>query len=103
MKQQTKNTDVNPDLKHDTLEFAAPTEGEDVLDTDDPAYEEEGITAEELDIIEDEPSNEAIALVAAEADRLADADNLPDEDWTDDIEDEAEEEEDEEESNHHRE
>ena len=102
MKKQNKNTDVEPDLKHDTLEFAAPTEGEDALDIDDPAYEEEGITAEELDTIEDEPDNEAIALIAAETDRLADEDNLPDEDWTDDIEADDEEE-DEEESNHHRE
>ena len=102
MKKQTKNTtDTNPDLKHDTLEFAAPTEGEDALDTDDPTYEEEGITAEELDTIEDEPDNEAIALVAAETDRLIDEDNLPDEDWIDDTEDE--EEDDEEESGHHRE
>jgi len=101
MKKQPKNTDAEADLKHDTLEFAAPTDGEDVLDTDDPTYEEEGITAEELDTIEDEPSNEAIALIAAETDRLADEDNLPDEDWTDDVEDEDED--DEEESGHHRE
>jgi hypothetical protein len=102
MKKQTKNTeDSSADLRHDTLEFAAPTEGEDVLDTDDPTYEEEGITAEELDTIEDEPDNEAIALVAAETDRLADEDNLPDEDWIDDVEDDDED--DEEESGHHRE
>ena len=99
MKKQPKNTDAEPDLKHDTLEFSASTDGEDVLDTDDPSYEEDGITAEELDTIEDEPDNEAIALVAAETDRMADEDNLPDEDWIDDIEDE---EDDEEESEHHR-
>ncbi len=102
MKKQTKNTkDVNPDLKHDTLEFAAPTEGDDALDRDDPTYEEEDITAEELTTLEDEPDNEAIALIAAETDRLADEDNLPDEDWTDDIDDD--EDGDEEESSHHRE
>jgi len=101
MKKQNKNTDVDPDLKHDTLEFSAPTDGDDALDIDDPTYEEEGITAEELDTIEDEPDNEAIALAAAENDRIADDDNLPEEDWIDDVEDEDEK--DEEESNHHRE
>ncbi|MGC4100176.1 hypothetical protein [Ferruginibacter sp.] len=91
-KQQQKQPDTTPDLKHDSMEFSASTDGEDILDTDDNSYEEEGITAEELDTIEDDPDNEAIALVAEETDFEADEDNLPDEDWTDDFEEEDEEE-----------
>ncbi|MEI9958015.1 MAG: hypothetical protein WDM90_17315 [Ferruginibacter sp.] len=102
MKKQPEQTEPNStDLKHDNLEFAA-TDSDNAMDTDDPAYEEEGISAEELDAIEDEPSNEALALIAEETDYLADEDNLPEEDWTDDIENEDGED-DEAESNHHRE
>jgi hypothetical protein len=99
MKKQTKEyTDSKPDLKHDTMEFSAATEGEDKLDTDDTAYEEEEILPDELDILQDEPDNEAAALDAAETDRLVDEDNLPEEEWTDDIEDEEEDDNEE----HHR-
>lgn len=95
MKKQTnispgKTKDEKTDLKHDSMEFSASTDGEDKLDIDDEHYEEEGITAEELDIMEeDEPDNQAIAMNAVETDRLADEDNLPEEDWTDDLPDEA--------------
>ena len=102
MKKQSKEKegeDIKPDLKHDTMEFAASTDGDDKMDTDDMTYEEEDITPDELDILEDEPGNEAAALNAAETDRLVDEDNLPEEDWTDDIEDDEEEEDDDE---HHR-
>ncbi len=74
------------------MEFAASTDGDDKMDTDDTTYEEEDITSDELDILEDEPDNEAVALNATETDRLVDDDNLPEEDWTDDIEDEEEKE-----------
>ena len=87
-----KQEDIKPDLKHDTMEFSAPADGEDRLDTDDASYEEEGITAEELAVIEDEPDNEAAALNAVETDRQTDEDNLPDEDWTEDLEEEGGEE-----------
>ena len=60
------------------------------MDTDDATFEEEDITPDELDVLEDEPANQAAALNAAETDRLVDEDNLPEEDWTDDIEDQEE-------------
>ena len=77
--------DIKPDIKHDTMEFSTPNEGEDKLDMDDATYEEEEITAEELDILADEPDKEAYALNQAEIDRAADEENLPDEDWTEDL------------------
>ena len=102
MKKQPEQAEQNStDLKHDTMEFAD-TDSNNALDTDDPTYEDDGISAEELAAIEDEPSKEALALIAEEIDHQADEDNLPEEDWTDDIENEDSEE-DEAESNHHRE
>ena len=94
MKKNKKEEEVKPDLKHDTMEFSAPSEGKDQLDVDDATYEEEEITPEELETLEDNPDNEAAALNAVETDRQVDADTLPEEDWTDDIsDDEADEEE----------
>ncbi|MEO7306987.1 MAG: hypothetical protein ABIR78_09165 [Ferruginibacter sp.] len=87
MKKKTTEEDIKPDLKHDTMEFSAATDGDDILDTDDESYEEEGINAEELDAIEDDPDAEAAALNATETDFAADPDNLPDENWTDDLPD----------------
>lgn len=95
MKKENQSEDIKADLKHDTMEFSAATDGDDRLDADDENYEEEDITAEELDAIKDEVDNEAATLNAEETDRLADADNLPDEDWTDDLPDNEEEEEEE--------
>ena len=75
-----------PDLKHDTMEFSAASDGDDQLDADDPAYEEEEISAEELDSLQDdEPAYQAAALNTEEIDRLVDDDNLPEEDWTEDL------------------
>ena len=92
MKKKTNGKeDIKPDLKHDTMEFSAATDGDDQLDTDDISYEEEEINAEELDAIEDDSALEA-ALNAAETDREADPDNLPDENWTDDLPDTEDEE-----------
>jgi hypothetical protein len=87
MKKETPNADeTKTDLKHDTMEFSAATDGDDKLDTDDARYEEEGISAEELDLLEDAPfDEEAAALNSAETDRLVDEDNLPEEDWVDDV------------------
>ena len=93
MKKEQNAEDVKPDLKHDTMEFSAASDGDDKLDTDDATYEEEGITEDELDAIVDDDANEAAALIAEENDFAADDTNLPDEDWTDDLPDnEAEEE-----------
>ncbi len=89
MKKDQNPEDIKPDLKHDTMEFSAATDGDDILDTDDARYEEEGITEEELDALDDDDANEAAALIATEADFAVDDANLPDEDWTDDLPDET--------------
>ena len=96
MKKEQNPEDIKPDLKHDTMEFSAATDGDDILDTDDERYEEEGITEEELDAIDDDDANEAAALIATENDFSVDDDNLPEEDWTDDLPDEAADEDDDE-------
>lgn len=86
--QKEKEQSSVPDLKHDTMEFAAPTDGEDKLDFDDETYEEEEITPEELDTMEDDTiDNQGYALVAAQTDKTADSEDLPDEDWEDDLPD----------------
>ena len=87
MKKKKPEEDIKPDLKHDTMEFSAATDGDDILDTDDASYEEEGINADELEAIEDDPEAEAAALNATELDLEVDPDNLPDENWTDDLPD----------------
>ena len=95
MKNKPTQKDVKTDLKHDSMEYAASTDGDDVLDTDDATYEEEGIDAEELDALEDDTANEAAALNATETDLQGDNDIMPEEDWTDDLPDSESEEEDE--------
>src|SRR4051812_17637772 len=88
MKKKTnEEEDIKSDLKHDTMEFSAATDGDDILDIDDASYEEEGINADELEAIEDEPVKETEALKAVETNREADEDNLPEEEWTDDLPD----------------
>jgi hypothetical protein len=87
MKKKPVNEELKTDLKHDNMEFAASTDGDDIMDTDDATYEEEEIGAEELDALEDNSDNEAAALNATETDLQADNDILPDEDWTDDLPD----------------
>ncbi|HMK03445.1 MAG TPA: hypothetical protein VK489_04610, partial [Ferruginibacter sp.] len=74
---------------HDTMEFSAPSDGDDQLDIDDASYEEDGISALELEAIEDDPAQEAAALNAVETDLEADPDRLPDENWTDDLPDDV--------------
>lgn len=93
MKKKNGEEDIKPDLKHDTMEFSAATDGDDRLDTDDASYEEEGIDADELEALEDDPALEAAALNEAEMDREVDPDKLTDEDWTDDLPDNKEEDE----------
>jgi hypothetical protein len=98
MKKKPTSEDIKTDLKHDSMGFSAATDGDDILDTDDPGYEDESIEAEELDAIEDDTDNEAAALIATETDLQSDEDILPEEDWTDDLPDgDAEEDNDEEE------
>jgi hypothetical protein len=94
---EKKPGDIKTDLKHDTMEFSASSDGEDPLDIDDTTYEEEEISAEELDILEDEEEDEAAAYVNAENELSIDEDLLPEEDWTEDLEDPSDDDEEEEE------
>ncbi len=86
MKKPDENVnDVKTDLKHDTMEFSASTEGDDILDLDDALRDDDGISGEELNALDDGDDFEmASALNAAETDRLADDDNLPEESDEDD-------------------
>lgn len=101
MNNENKGEDVKTDLKHDTLEFTELQDGTEPIETnDDPLNDpdDENIQADELEALEDDDANEAAALVATELDLQADEDQLPEEDWTDDLPDI----EDGEELNHHR-
>lgn len=89
MKKQHNNdaADAKPDLKHDSMEYSAATEGDDFLDMDDSTLEEDGITAEELEAIDaSDEYEQADALNSVENDRLADEDNFLDEDVIDELE-----------------
>jgi hypothetical protein len=92
------NNDIKTDLRHDNMEFSASTDGDDKLDLDDDMLEEDDeISSDELDALENENDFEmAAALNAAENDRLTDADNLPEESDEDDYYDNEEVEEDDE-------
>ena len=85
MKKQDEHTvDIKTDLKHDTMEFSAATDGDDKLDLDDALLDDDGISGEELDYLEEDDAEMGAALNAVETDRLADADNLPEESDEDD-------------------
>jgi hypothetical protein len=84
---QPEFTEPELDLKHDTMEFAANTDGEDVVETDEIILEEEAVTAKELDELDNEAAPAEQALEAAAADQQNDPDRLPAEEWTDDIPD----------------
>lgn len=87
-KQHPSAEEVKPDLKHDTMEYAAPTEGDDVLDSDNPNREEDEISAEELAYIEDDSFDaQADALNSVETDRQADDDVIFDKDDIDEASD----------------
>lgn len=65
---------IQPDLKHDTMEFAASADGDDIINFDD---EENEISAGELYALEDgQPDTQGYALNAAEADSKIDEDNF---------------------------
>lgn len=70
----THSKPISPELKHDTMEYAAATDGDDLLDTPD---EDEEITASELnELQETDADDEAYALNAAETDSQEDNDNF---------------------------
>jgi hypothetical protein len=107
MKKAKKDNEdeVKTDLKHDTMEFVDDEASENKSAIDNLEDEEEEITPEELNILnEDEADNQAYALNSAEVDREQDEDNLPEEDWTEDIPEinDDEEEEDEREKEYRR-
>ena len=87
-KHEDHSDDIKTDLKHDTMEFSANTDGDDKLDLDDNLLEDDGISGEELDYLEENEAEMGAALNAVETDRLADADNLPEESDEDDYYDE---------------
>ena len=65
---------ITPDLKHDTMEYAAPVDGNDVIDKTE---DDEEITPEELDALyEDNDEEEAEALKTATTDSMLDEDNF---------------------------
>lgn len=90
MKKEKASEDIKNDIKHDTMEFSAPTDGDDKLDFDDATYEEEEVTIEEIESMDADPDTEALALDAVETDSQADEDILPEEDWLDDTKEEDE-------------
>lgn len=71
---------IKPDLKHDSMEYSAATDGDDTLDTDletKAELEDESISAEELEYLEaDTLEDKAEALNAAETDSQVDEDNF---------------------------
>ena len=74
-KKNVDNTEpITPDLKHDTMEYSAATEGDDQLDVVD---EDEDITPDELDAIESQDvKQDGYALDNAETDSKTDEDNF---------------------------
>lgn len=84
-KNESQSEEVKTDLKHDNLDFAEKQDGEEPVEDVSFDFEEDEIAADELDALEDDPDNEAAALVATETDLEADEDQLPEEDWTDDL------------------
>ena len=90
-KHEEKADDIKTDLRHDTMEFSAATDGDDKLDLDDITRDDDGISGEELDALEDDDNDDLkAALSAAERDRQADIDNLPEESDEDDYYDNEE-------------
>ena|ERR1700712_1071503 len=93
MEKKKPNTDqdIKPDLKHDSMEYSAATDGDDVLDTDTQREPDE-ISAEEIEMLEDDTQDDqALALQSVEQDRQADDDiNFSEEDDEADEEDEGE-------------
>lgn len=86
MKKEKLNdpTTIKPDLKHDSMEYAASTDGDDILDIDTESreeIEEAEISGDELALLEAEGvEGQAAALNDVEMDRQADNDVSFDED-----------------------
>lgn len=87
MKKENTEEEIKTNLKHDNLEFTELSDGEEPIESAEDMLKDDEIHADELDAINDEDDNEAAALIATETDLLADEDQLPEEDWTDDLPD----------------
>jgi hypothetical protein len=78
---------IKADLKHDNMEYAASSDGDDILDADSQVAlitEEEQITARELELLmDDDFDKQAEAFNSAETDSLVDNDNFLNEDEPD--------------------
>lgn len=90
MKKENTEEEIKTDLKHDNLEFTELSDGEEPIETGDDMQKDYEIKADELDALEDAYDIEAAALNATETDLKADEDQLPEEDWTDDLPDNEE-------------
>ena len=87
MKKENPQEEIKTDLKHDNLEFTELPDGEEIIESIEEMENDDLIEAEELAALEDDEENEAAALIATENDLQADVDQLPEEDWTDDLPD----------------
>lgn len=87
MKKENNEEEIKTNLKHDNLEFTELADGVEPIESASDMLKDDEIHADELYAIEDEDDNEAAALIATETDLLADEDQLPEEDWTDDLPD----------------
>ncbi len=87
MKKENPEEEVKINLKHDNLEFTELSDGEEPIESVEDMLKDDEIHADELDAINDEDDKEAAALIATEIDLQADEDQLPEEDWTDDLPD----------------
>lgn len=75
MQNKKNDIDPNPDLKHDTMEYAASSDGVDILDNEYELEETDEITAEELEMIDkDTEEEQEQALNIVETDRQNDDD-----------------------------
>ena len=76
-KEENRQGPVRLDLVHDTMEFAAPTGEEIPLQPEEILDEDDDLTADDLDMLEeDNIDDEAAALICVETDSAADEDNF---------------------------
>ena len=87
MKKDNPEDEIKTNLKHDNLEFTELSDGEEPIESIEDMEKDDVIHADELEAINEDDDNEAAALIATETDLQADEDQLPEEDWTDDLPD----------------
>ena len=87
MKKDNLEEEIKTNLKHDNLEFTELSDGEEPIESIEAMEKDDEIHADELEAINEDDDNEAAALIATETDLKADEDQMPEEDWTDDLPD----------------